>query len=27
MLAQSAVFLEWRFDNACNLGLGRHYLG
>ncbi|ENT6813077.1 MULTISPECIES: rpoE leader peptide RseD [Enterobacterales] len=27
MLAQSAVFLEWRFDNAWNLGLGRHYLG
>ncbi|WP_429054660.1 rpoE leader peptide RseD [Enterobacter sp. A4] len=19
--------LEWRFDNAWNLGLGRHYLG
>ncbi|ENU4084487.1 MULTISPECIES: rpoE leader peptide RseD [Enterobacter] len=27
VLAQSAVFLEWRFDNAWNLGLGRHYLG
>ncbi|EPW3924999.1 MULTISPECIES: rpoE leader peptide RseD [Enterobacter] len=27
MLAQSAVFLEWRFANAWNLGLGRHYLG
>ncbi|MGX4938984.1 rpoE leader peptide RseD [Enterobacter kobei] len=27
MLAQSAVFLEWRFVNAWNLGLGRHYLG
>ncbi|EOG5746047.1 TPA: rpoE leader peptide RseD [Enterobacter roggenkampii] len=27
MLAQSAVFLEWRFDNAWNVGLGRHYLG
>ncbi|MFT2107648.1 rpoE leader peptide RseD [Enterobacter nematophilus] len=27
MLAQSAVVLEWRFDNAWNLGLGRHYLG
>ncbi|HIF6256517.1 rpoE leader peptide RseD [Enterobacter ludwigii] len=27
MLAQSAVFYEWRFDNAWNLGLGRHYLG
>ncbi|MCQ4443677.1 rpoE leader peptide RseD [Enterobacter cloacae] len=27
MLAQSTVFLEWRFDNAWNLGLGRHYLG
>ncbi|MGY5368876.1 MULTISPECIES: rpoE leader peptide RseD [Enterobacter] len=27
MLAQGAVFLEWRFDNAWNLGLGRHYLG
>ncbi|WP_423237969.1 rpoE leader peptide RseD [Enterobacter kobei] len=27
MLAQSAVFLEWRFDYAWNLGLGRHYLG
>ncbi|WP_253384786.1 rpoE leader peptide RseD [unidentified bacterial endosymbiont] len=21
------VLLEWRFDNAWNLGLGRHYLG
>ncbi|HGG8842152.1 rpoE leader peptide RseD [Enterobacter kobei] len=21
------MFLEWRFDNAWNLGLGRHYLG
>ncbi|EOF9300639.1 MULTISPECIES: rpoE leader peptide RseD [Enterobacter] len=27
MLAQSAVVIEWRFDNAWNLGLGRHYLG
>ncbi|MDY0418527.1 rpoE leader peptide RseD [Enterobacter sp. 170198] len=27
MLAQSAGFVEWRFDNAWNLGLGRHYLG
>ncbi|MGX5026700.1 rpoE leader peptide RseD [Enterobacter asburiae] len=27
MLAQSAVVAEWRFDNAWNLGLGRHYLG
>ncbi|WP_310740915.1 rpoE leader peptide RseD [Enterobacter huaxiensis] len=27
MLAQSAVLIEWRFDNAWNLGLGRHYLG
>ncbi|EPF0312749.1 rpoE leader peptide RseD [Enterobacter chuandaensis] len=27
MLAQSAVVVEWRFDNAWNLGLGRHYLG
>ncbi|MCK7107258.1 rpoE leader peptide RseD [Enterobacter kobei] len=21
------MFLEWRFDYAWNLGLGRHYLG
>ncbi|MCA2025905.1 rpoE leader peptide RseD [Enterobacter sichuanensis] len=21
------MFLEWRFANAWNLGLGRHYLG
>nr|WP_239006403.1 rpoE leader peptide RseD [Enterobacter sp. RHBSTW-00994] len=21
------MFLEWRFDNAWNLGLGRLYLG
>ncbi|MCI2290700.1 MULTISPECIES: rpoE leader peptide RseD [Enterobacter] len=21
------MLLEWRFDNAWNLGLGRHYLG
>ncbi|WP_407436779.1 rpoE leader peptide RseD [Lelliottia sp.] len=27
MLAHIAVLLEWRFDNAWNLGLGRHYLG
>nr|WP_277614677.1 rpoE leader peptide RseD [Enterobacter nematophilus] len=27
VLAQSAVVIEWRFDNAWNLGLGRHYLG
>ncbi|HEY4438036.1 MULTISPECIES: rpoE leader peptide RseD [Lelliottia] len=27
VLAHIAVFLEWRFDNAWNLGLGRHYLG
>ncbi|MDY1035885.1 rpoE leader peptide RseD [Lelliottia sp. CFBP8978] len=27
LLAHFAVFLEWRFDNAWNLGLGRHYLG
>ncbi|MDR2264036.1 MAG: rpoE leader peptide RseD [Enterobacter asburiae] len=26
-MLKSAVFLEWRFDNAWNLGLGRHYLG
>ncbi|HHA2011835.1 rpoE leader peptide RseD [Enterobacter quasimori] len=27
MLAQSTKLLEWRFDSAWNLGLGRHYLG
>ncbi|EOL8876380.1 MULTISPECIES: rpoE leader peptide RseD [Enterobacterales] len=21
------MLLEWRFDSAWNLGLGRHYLG
>ncbi|WP_368544772.1 rpoE leader peptide RseD [Enterobacter soli] len=21
------MVVEWRFDNAWNLGLGRHYLG
>ncbi|MCS5451584.1 rpoE leader peptide RseD [Enterobacter huaxiensis] len=21
------MLIEWRFDNAWNLGLGRHYLG
>ncbi|MCU6284555.1 rpoE leader peptide RseD [Enterobacter cloacae] len=26
-LLKSAGFVEWRFDNAWNFGLGRHYLG
>ncbi|MGT8858275.1 rpoE leader peptide RseD [Enterobacter sp.] len=27
VLAQKCMVVEWRFDNAWNLGLGRHYLG
>ncbi|ENT2962450.1 MULTISPECIES: rpoE leader peptide RseD [Enterobacter] len=26
-MLKSAGFVEWRFDNAWNFGLGRHYLG
>ncbi|ENA0611201.1 rpoE leader peptide RseD [Enterobacter bugandensis] len=26
-LLKVLLFIEWRFDNAWNLGLGRHYLG
>ncbi|EOY5722958.1 rpoE leader peptide RseD [Enterobacter cloacae] len=26
-MLKSAGFVEWRFDSAWNLGLGRHYLG
>ncbi|WP_368770789.1 rpoE leader peptide RseD [Enterobacter cloacae] len=26
-MLKSAGYVEWRFDNAWNFGLGRHYLG